>query len=98
MVIAFIDDYRNIHTNHRPSSESQTNVATLLVKSFTNVKAIDSAGPDDQDQKPANSALLQFFDPESQWSRLLAHNYQKDDIMKMRSIENCKLVDVLNCH
>ena len=62
MVTAFIDDYHNIHTNHRPSSESQTNVAhmaTLLVKSYKNVKAINSAGPDDQDQNPANNALLQ---------------------------------------
>ncbi len=62
MVIAFIDDYHNIHTNHRPSSDCQTNVAhmaTLLVKSFKNVKAIDSTGPDDQVNKPANNALLQ---------------------------------------
>ena len=34
-----------------------------------------------------------FFDPESQRIRLLAHDYQKDDILKMRSMENCKLVD-----
>ena len=121
MVIVFIDDYHNIHTNHRPTSESQTKVAhmaTLLVKSFKNVKAIVSAGPDDQDKKPANNELLQnflersmdkisksyvdvmpdwlpaeFYDPESQRSRLLAHDYQKDDILTMRSMENCKLVD-----
>ena len=123
MVVAFIDDYHNIHTNHRPSSESQTNVAhmaTLLVKSYKNVKAINSAGPDNQDQKPANSALLQdlllkslsrisksyvdvmldwlqakLFDPESQRVRLLAHDYQKDDILGVRSMENCKLVDCI---
>ena len=62
MVIAFIDYYHNIHTNHRPSSESQTKVAhlaTLLVKSFKNVKEINSVGPDNHDPLPANSALLQ---------------------------------------
>ena len=34
-----------------------------------------------------------FFDPESERYRLLAHDYQQHDIVKMRSIENCKLVD-----
>ena len=115
----------SFHTKHCPSSESQTQVAhmaTLLVKSFENVKAINSVGPDDQYPLPANSALLQnlltkslssisksyvnvmpdwlqakFFDPESQRSRLLEHDYQKHDIMKMRSMENCKLVDCI-CH
>ena len=64
MVIVFIDDYHNIHTKHRPSSESQTQVAhmaTLLVKSLKNVKAINSVGPDDQYPLPANSALLQHL-------------------------------------
>ena len=62
MAIAFIDDHHNIHTNHCPSSESQTKVApmaTLLVKSFKNVKEIIFVGPDDEDALPANSALLQ---------------------------------------
>ena len=62
MVIVFTDDYHNIHTNHRPTTESQTKVAhmaTLLVKCFKNVKAIVSAGPDDQDKKPSNDELLQ---------------------------------------
>ncbi len=110
MVIAFIDDYLSIYTIHLPSSDSQTNVAhmvTLLLKSYKNVKAIDSTEPDYQDKKPSNNALLQnllqpnistisksynqvildwlqckFFDPESQRSRLLVHDYQKDDIIE----------------
>ena len=33
------------------------------------------------------------FDPESQRYRLLAHDYQQHDSLKMRSMEECKLVD-----
>ena len=120
MVMAYIDNYHNIHTNHGPSLGTQTNVAhmaTLLVKSLKNVKAINSIGPDDEDQNQANTFHLQdlllksissisksyvnampdwlqaqFFDLDSQRSRLLAHVYQ-DDIMNLRSMDNCKLSD-----
>ena len=37
LVTLFIDDYHNIHTHHRPSSDTQTQVvhmATLLIKVF----------------------------------------------------------------
>ena len=34
-----------------------------------------------------------FFDPESQRYRLLAHDYQQHEILMMRSMEECKLVD-----
>ena len=121
MVVIFIDDYHNIHTTHRPSHGTQTqpaHMATLLLKSFQNIQAIYSAGPYDQDPKPANNDLLsslidkkltklaksyvevmpdwlqaKFFDPESERYRLLAHDYQQHEILKMRSMENCKLVD-----
>ena len=34
-----------------------------------------------------------FFDPESQRYRPLAHDYQQHEILTMRSMEECKLVD-----
>ena len=121
MVVIFIDDYHNIHTNHRPTDIAQTqpiHMAALLLKSFQNINAVYSAGPHDQAPEPANNGLLRhlidknssklaksyvevmpdwlqakFFDPESQRYRLLAHDYQQHEILKMRSMEECKLVD-----
>lgn len=121
MVAIFIDDYHNIHTHHRPSTTVQTQVvhmATLLVKSFPNVRAIESRDYGNHDSMPANVDVLQplltkssnklsqtyveimpdwlqakYFDPESQRNRLLAHDYQQHQILGMRSMENCKLVD-----
>ena len=121
LVVIFIDDYHNIHTNHRPTDAAQTqpiHMATLLLKSFQNIQAVCSTGPDDQFPEPANSGLLRqlidknssklaksyvevmpdwlqakFFDPESQRYRLLAHDYQQHEILMMRSMEECKLVD-----
>ena len=34
-----------------------------------------------------------YFDPESQRNHPLIHDYQQHDILDMRSMENCKLVD-----
>ena len=121
LVVIFIDDYHNIHTNHRPTDIAQTqpiHMATLLLKSFQNIQAVYSAGPDDQAPEPAINGLLsnlidknlsklaksyvevmpdwlqaKFFDPESQRYRLLAHDYQQHEILTMRSMEECKLVD-----
>ena len=61
MVVIFIVDYHNIHTSHRPTSAVQTrpsHMATFLLKSPKNIQPVFSAGPDDQDPKPANIELL----------------------------------------
>ena len=46
-LIFYIDDYRNIHTKHRPEAKTQTEavlMSTLLVKVFPNVKAVSKEG------------------------------------------------------
>eukprot|EP00112_Aurelia_sp_Birch-Aquarium-sp1_P009220 Seg2038.8 transcript_id=Seg2038.8/GoldUCD/mRNA.D3Y31 product="hypothetical protein" protein_id=Seg2038.8/GoldUCD/D3Y31 len=60
LVTLFIDDYRNIHTHHPPSSDTQTQVvhmATLLIKVF-DVNAIPLADAPVNDPVPANITLL----------------------------------------
>ena len=64
LVVIFIDDYLNIHTNHRPTDIAQTqpiHMATLLLKSFQNINAVYSAGPHDQAPEPANNGLLRLL-------------------------------------
>ena len=42
-IIFFIDDYHNIHAQHRPEAKTQTqaiHITTLLLKVFPNVKAV----------------------------------------------------------
>eukprot|EP00794_Sanderia_malayensis_P002757 gene2757-3187_t len=34
-----------------------------------------------------------FFDPESEKHRLMIHDYQQQEMMQLRSMDNCKLVD-----
>ena len=93
-------------------------IATLLVKSFPNVRAIQSIDYGNQDLVPVNMNMLQpllsnyssklsqtyleimpdwlqatYFDPESQRNRLLVHDYQQHDILGVRSMENCNVVD-----
>ena len=62
MIAFFIDDYHNIHTMHRTSKQQQTqtiHMATLLLKVFPNVEAIDrNTYISSNDTIPANSAKL----------------------------------------
>lgn len=62
LVALFIDDYHNIHTMHRASKQQQTqtvHMATLLLKVFPNVEAIDhKANTNANDIIPANPAKL----------------------------------------
>ena len=60
LVMIFIDDYHNIHTHHRPLSDTQTQVvhmASLLVKVF-DIHAIPQVENPPNDPVPANIALL----------------------------------------
>ena len=60
LVTLFIDDHHNIHTHHRPSSDTQTQVvhmATLLIKVF-DVNAIPVADAPVNDPVPANITFL----------------------------------------
>ena len=64
LVVIFIDDYHNIHTNHRPSDAAQTqpiHMATLLLKIFQNIQAVYSPGADDQVPEPGNNGILRHF-------------------------------------
>lgn len=60
-IAIFIDDYHNIHTHHRPSTSKQTQVlhmATLLIKVFPTVAAIDHQELQVNDPKPVNTDLI----------------------------------------
>ena len=62
LIAIFIDDYHNIHTHHRPSTSKQTQVthmATLLIKVFPTVAAIDHEGLTVNDPNPVNTNLIE---------------------------------------
>ena len=63
LVTVFIDDYHNIHTHHRPSSDTQTqamHMATLLIKVFE-TDAIPQVEYSVNDPVPANIELLELL-------------------------------------
>eukprot|EP00794_Sanderia_malayensis_P004307 gene4307-4877_t len=61
-IVFFIDDYHNLHTQHRPYEMKQTqatHMSTLLVKVFKNIKAIPIEGNSSAlSQHPADASLL----------------------------------------
>ena len=60
MVAVFIDDYHNIHTMHRANKQKQTqtvHMATLLLKVFPNVEAIEHKA-NANDRIPVDAAKI----------------------------------------
>ena len=64
LIIFCIDDYHNIHTQHRPEAKTQTqaiHMTTLLLKVFPNVKAIPHYGNNVKSKSPVEIANVKSF-------------------------------------
>ena len=64
LIIFCIDDYHNIHTQHRPEAKTQTqaiHMTTLLLKVFPNVLAVPIHGNNELPKSPVEVAEIKNF-------------------------------------